>query len=79
MSSIDAQFSRRGEILGIWRAVYEVEGWIDEIGAWECWSVTELIAFPTHALLILEERLRERQEAGELPPEMDPTDLALRL
>jgi hypothetical protein len=37
------------------------------------------IAFPTHALLILEERLRERQEAGELPPEMDPTDLALRL
>jgi hypothetical protein len=37
-----------------------------------------MVAFPAHALLILEERLAE-QEAGELPPEMDPTDFALRL
>jgi hypothetical protein len=37
------------------------------------------ISFPAHQLLVLEERLREREEAGELPPEMDPTDFALRL
>jgi hypothetical protein len=38
-----------------------------------------LIVFLAHALLILEERLRERQEAGELPADMDVTDFALRL
>jgi hypothetical protein len=37
----------------------------------------DLLAFSAHALLILE-RLRE-QEAGEIAPEMDPTDFALRL
>jgi hypothetical protein len=38
-----------------------------------------MILFPAHVLLVLEERLRERQEAGELPPEMDLTDFALKL
>jgi hypothetical protein len=38
-----------------------------------------LIVFPAYQLLVVEERLRERQEAGELPLEMDPTDFALRL
>jgi len=37
-----------------------------------------LVIFHAHALLIVEERLRE-QEAGELPPEMDATDFAIRL
>jgi hypothetical protein len=38
-----------------------------------------MIVFPAHALLILEERLRERQAAGELPSDLDVTDFALRL
>lgn len=38
-----------------------------------------MIVLPAHALLILEERLRERQEVGELPPEIDVTEFALRL
>jgi len=38
-----------------------------------------VIIFPAHELLVVEERLRERQEAGELPTEMNPTDFALRL
>lgn len=37
------------------------------------------IAFPAHALLILEERLRERQAEGELPIEADVTELALKM
>jgi hypothetical protein len=39
----------------------------------------ELIVFPAYQLLVVEERLGERQEAGRTAPEMDPTDLALRL
>jgi hypothetical protein len=39
----------------------------------------ELVAFPAHALLILEERLRERQEEGELAIEADVTELALKI
>jgi hypothetical protein len=39
----------------------------------------ELIVFPAYQLVVVEERLRERQEAGELPLEMDSTDFALRL
>jgi hypothetical protein len=38
-----------------------------------------LIVFPAHALLIVEERLQERQEVGELPVDMDVTDFAIRL
>jgi hypothetical protein len=38
-----------------------------------------MIVFPVHALLIVEERSRERQRAGEMPPDMDPTYFALRL
>jgi hypothetical protein len=41
--------------------------------------MADLIAFPAHALLIVEERLRERQEAGELSSETDVTGLALQL
>jgi hypothetical protein len=37
---------------------------------------SRLLSFPAYQLLVLEERLRERHEAGELPPEMDPTDFA---
>jgi hypothetical protein len=42
-------------------------------------ATSNLVAFPAYQLLVLEERLRERQEAGELPAKMDPTDFALRL
>jgi hypothetical protein len=41
--------------------------------------MTEPVSFPAHALLILEERLRERQAEGELPIEADVTELALKV
>jgi len=42
--------------------------------------VTALVAFPPEALLILEERLKERQqEDGWPPPEADLTEVALIL
>jgi hypothetical protein len=37
------------------------------------------VSFPPHALLILEERLRERQEEGSLPSQADVTELALQI
>jgi hypothetical protein len=37
------------------------------------------VSFPAQALLILEERLRERQAEGDLPIDADLTQLALRL
>jgi hypothetical protein len=40
---------------------------------------TKPVAFPAHALVILEERLRERQAQGELPIEADVTELALKM
>ncbi len=41
----------------------------------------KLITFPAHAVLILEERLREREEQDGLEPPagMDRTELALRI
>jgi hypothetical protein len=39
-----------------------------------------LISFPAHALLIVEERLREQQAEGvEMPVSIDLDDLALRI
>jgi hypothetical protein len=37
------------------------------------------VAFPAHALLILEERLRDRQAEGEVPIEADVFELALKM
>ena len=39
----------------------------------------ELIHFPPHSLLILEERLRESETAGEISMDLDVTHLALRI
>jgi hypothetical protein len=39
-----------------------------------------LIAFPAHALLIVEERLREQEAEGvEMPERMERDELALRI
>jgi hypothetical protein len=38
-----------------------------------------LVAFPAHALLVLEERLKEHQADGTLDSSADVTELALRL
>jgi hypothetical protein len=38
------------------------------------------VVFPTHALLVVEERLREQESEGvRLPPGMNRTELALRV
>lgn len=37
------------------------------------------MTFPAHALLVLEERLREHQADGILNPAADVTELALRI
>lgn len=37
-----------------------------------------MIAFPAHALLIVEERLKEHQADGTLDPAADVTELALK-
>jgi hypothetical protein len=43
-------------------------------------SEWEPIIFPDHALLIVEERLREQQAEGvEMPEEMERDELALRI
>jgi hypothetical protein len=40
----------------------------------------DLIAFPAHALLILEERLREQEAEGvQMPEGMERDDLSLRI
>ena len=38
-----------------------------------------LVSFPAHALLIVEERLREQEEAGVRMPPISRTELALRI
>lgn len=40
---------------------------------------SESVSFPPHALLILEERLKEHQAEGLLPSTADVTELALRI
>jgi len=38
-----------------------------------------LVSFPPHAVLILEERLKEHQAQGLLPPTVDVTGMALKI
>jgi len=39
-----------------------------------------LVVFPAHALLIIEERLREQEAEGvKMPEGMEPDELALRI
>jgi hypothetical protein len=41
---------------------------------------SDLISFPAHALLVVEERLREQRAAGvRMPPHMQLDELALRI
>jgi hypothetical protein len=43
-------------------------------------AVNDLIAFPAHALLVVEERLREQEAEGvEMPASMERDELALRI
>ena len=43
-----------------------------------CDEMTELVTFPAHALLIVEERLREQEADGvEMPVGMEREELAL--
>jgi hypothetical protein len=42
--------------------------------------LADLVSFPTHALLILEEQLREQEAEGlEMPEGMERNELALRI
>lgn len=40
----------------------------------------EMVHFPAHALLIVEERLAEQESEGvRMPPDLDRTELALKI